>query len=786
MAPLRTRHAWTRFLLAGSVLGACWAASGAFLAAQTDEASPFEFFERRVRPLLAKHCFACHGSAIDTPQGNLRLDRRAGLLKGGNRGPAVVPHEPDESLLIQAVRGDSFQMPPGGKLREREVADLVKWVRLGAPWPETRTAASPPASEADEPDWEKIRAGHWAWKPVRKPEPPRVSAESWVRNPIDSFVLAKLESAGLEPVPAAEPATLVRRMHLDLAGLPPTPDEVAEFVEAARRDPQGAVEQKITELLDSVRYGERWARHWLDVARYSDGFGGFLDRRNKELTQAWRYRDWVVSAFNNDLPYNRFVRLQISGDLVGEIEDAVATGFFALGPYYTSDGGDPDSVAQARGETLDDRIDTLTRGFMAVTVSCARCHDHKFDPILQQDYYSLAGVFDNTVTSELPLVPEGVVEAYEAHQEKIRALQKRQGALGARAREEMRELSPEEKDLIKQLKAEVKQLKEEAPAKYDFIQVLAEAGNQDMPLAVRGNLRTPGEMAPRRFPRVLSGADTRRFNRGSGRVELAEAVASPDNPLTARVMVNRVWMHHFGKALVRSPGNFGTLGRTPTHGRMLDWLAASFMESGWSIKSLHRLIMTSATYRMSSRFDARAYAADSDNELLWRMNPRRMDVESWRDSLLAVTRELDLELGGPPVDDITGSNRRTLYAKVSRNGDQSGSDEFLRLFDFPIMRATVPERGASIVPQQFLFMMNSPFMVDRAKAFSRRLAGESEDDQERIERAYRLLFGRSPSEGETRMGLRFLQSEAPSGSELSPWERYGQVLMSSNEFMYVR
>lgn len=786
MIPSGTRRTWARFLLAGPVLGACWAVSGAPLAAQTDEASHFEFFERRVRPLLAKHCFACHGSAIDTPQGNLRLDQRAGLLKGGNRGPVIVPHQPDESLLIQAVRGDSFQMPPGGKLREREVADLVEWVRLGAPWPEAQSAASPALSESDEPDWEKIRAGHWAWKPVRKPEPPKGSAESWVRNPIDSFVLAKLESAGLKPAPAADPGTLVRRMHLDLVGLPPTPDEVALFLDAARRDLQGAVEEKITELLGSVRYGERWARHWLDVARYSDGFGGFLDRRNKELTQAWRYRDWVVSAFNDDMPYDRFVRFQISGDLVGEIEDAVATGFFALGPYYTSDGGDPDSVAQARGETLDDRIDTLTRGFMAVTVSCARCHDHKFDPIPQQDYYSLAGIFDNTVTSELPLVPEGVVDAYEAHQEKIKAAQRRQAALGARAREEMRDLSPEEEERIKQLKEEVKRLKEEAPAKYDFIQVLAETGNQDMPLAVRGNLRTPGEMAPRRFLRVLNGAGAPRFTRGSGRIELAEAVASSDNPLTARVLVNRVWMHHFGKALVRSPGNFGTLGREPTHEEMLNWLAAGFMQSGWSIKSLHRLIMTSAAYQMSSRFDARAYAVDSDNELLWRMNPRRMDVESWRDSLLAVTRELDPEVGGPPVDDITGSNRRTLYAKVSRNGDQSGSDEFLRLFDFPIMRATVPERGTSIVPQQFLFLMNSPFMVDRAKALSKRLEGESEDEQERIERAYRLLFSRSPSEEETRMGLRFLRTESPSGSELSPWERYGQVLMSSNEFMYVR
>ena len=779
-------HSWIRrFLLTCSILGTCWVGSGVRLAAQTEEASHLDFFERRVRPLLSKHCFACHGAAIENPQGNLRLDQRAGLLEGGNRGPAIVPHRPDESLLIQAVRGDPIQMPPGGKLKEREVADLVEWIRLGAPWPEKQQAVSPPAPDG-EPDGAKTRAGHWAWEPVRKLAPPKVSDESWVRNPIDSFVLAKLESAGLEPAPRADPATLVRRMHLDLTGLPPTPDAVAEFVVAARRDPQGAVEQKITELLGSVRYGERWARHWLDVARYSDGFGGFLDRRNQELTQAWRYRDWVVSAFNDDLPYDRFIELQISGDLVGGIGDAVATGFFALGPYYSSDGGDPDSVAQARGETLDDRIDTLTRGFMAVTVSCARCHDHKFDPIPQQDYYSLAGIFDNTMSGELPLVPEGVVEAYDDYQEKIKAAQRRGADLRARAREEKRELSAEEEELVKQWKAEVEKLKEGAPPKYDFAHVLAETGNQDMPVATRGNLRTPGDMAPRRFLRVLAGVDTPRFTQGSGRIELAEAVASSANPLTARVMVNRVWMHHFGKALVRSPGNFGTLGRAPTHEEMLNWLAASFMESGWSLKSLHRLIMTSATYQMSSRFDVRAFAVDSDNELLWRMNPRRMDVESWRDSLLAVTRELDLELGGPPVDDITGSRRRTLYAKVSRNGDQSGSDQFLRLFDFPIMRATVPERGTSIVPQQFLFLMNSPFIVDRAKALSKRLENDFADDSERIGRAYRLLFGRSPSDEETGLALRFLRAESPSGMELTPWERYCQVLMSSNEFMYVR
>ena len=537
--------------------------------------------------------------------------------------------------------------------------------------------------------------------------------------------------------------------------------------------------------MGSPHYGERWGRYWLDVARYSDGYGGFLDRRNEELSQAWRYRDWVVEALNRDLPYDRFIKLQISGDLIGGGRDAFATGFFALGPNYRSDGGDPDSVAQAKGETLADRIDTLTRGLMAITVSCARSHDHKFDPIPQRDYYSLAGVFNNTEASELPLAPEDVVKVYQDHQQKIKDIEQKRSDLRKGARDEGRELTDQEEQQHKRWEEQVKELKKASPPKYDFAHVLAETGSEDMPVALRGNLREPGDVAPRRFLRIVTGADPPPFTKGSGRLELAEAVANPENPLTARVIVNRVWMHHFGKALVRSPSNFGTLGQKPTHPEMLDWLAATFIESGWSLKSLHRLIMTSATYQMSSRFQSRAFGIDGDNELLWRMNPRRMDVESWRDSLLSVTAELEPERGGPPVEEISKSKRRTLYAKVSRIGHEFESDEFLRLFDFPSMTATVSKRLTSIVPQQFLFLMNSSFMVERAKALAERLHREAETDRGRIERAYRLLFSRPPSDEETRMGVQFLSGSAKS-AELSPWQQYGQVLISSNEFMYVR
>ncbi len=772
-----------RRVLTACVVGILGAGGEGPLASESNQDSQIEFFERRVRPLLAEHCFTCHSAETQSPQADFRLDSRVGLLRGGSRGPAVVPRKPEESLLVEAVRWQSLKMPPGGRLPEREIADLVKWVELGAPWPDM--PQPPDQQQSKGYDWPALRSAHWAWRPIRKPTPPDLANTPWTLKPIDRFVLSQLSPAGLQPAPPAAPHILLRRIYLNLVGFLPTLRRLDRFVEAARRDRQAAIAGVVEELLSSPHYGERWGRYWLDVARYSDGFGGFLDRRNGELTQAWRYRDWVVEALNRDLPYDRFLKLQISGDLIGQGRDVFATGFFALGPHFRSDGGDPASVAQAKGETLDDRIDTLTRGVMAVTVSCARCHDHKFDPIPQQDYYSLAGIFNNTETSELPMAPEEEVKAYQEHQQRIKDIEKKRADLKKQASEEERELTEEEKKRIEEWEAKIEKLKEASPEKYDFAHVLADSGSEDMAVAVRGDLRRPGAVVPRRFLRVVVGAAPTPFTKGSGREELAEAVASPENPLTARAMVNRIWMHHFGKALVRTPSNFGTLGRKPTHPEMLDWLAATFIESGWSIKSLHRTIMTSATYQMSSRHRSRAFSVDADNELLWRMNPRRMDVESWRDSLLGVTSELDLEMGGPPFEEITKSRRRTLYAKVSRIGNTSETDGFLRLFDFPAMTATVPKRVTSTVPQQFLFLMNSPFMVDRAKVFSRRLHQEADTEGERIERAYRLLFSRPPSEEETRIGVEYLAG-ASVGMELSPWEQYGQALMSSNEFMYVR
>lgn len=761
--------------------------------AQTIEQQPqfsaeqIEFFEVHVRPVLVAHCFDCHSTDAPELEAGLYVDSRQAILHGGESGAAIVPGKPDESLLIASVKYDSYEMPPDRKLDQRHIDALVKWVEMGVPWPQVTSSPGTPVPTGTDWqtfDWATARREHWAWQRVERPAVPSMDAQSPAENhPIDRFVSAQRSAAGLTPSAPAPAAVLVHRICIDLIGIPPTPDQTQAFIDAATIDRQLAIERLLEELLDSPAYGQRWGRHWLDVARYSDGHGGFLDNQN--LSEAWRYRDWVVDAFNRDLPIDRFLWLQIAGDTTGDFTDGIATGFFALGPTYTSDGGDPDSVAQAQGETLDDRIDTLTRGLLGITGSCARCHDHKFDPIPQQDYYSLAGVFRNTATHAQPLVPQDVVQRFNEHQQAVGELNQQITQLDKKIKDENRSASPEERQHREQWQQRLEALKANAPPPFATTHALHDTGNSDMKVALRGNLRKTGELAPRRFPRLLSDTVEPSFREGSGRVGLADAIVDPSNPLTARVFVNRVWMHHFGAGIVRTASNFGALGEPPTHPQLLDWLTAEFVANGWSLKSLHRQIMTSATYQLSSEFDAHSFASDGDNRLLWRFSPRRMDVEAWRDSLLSVTDELDLAAGGPPVDDITASPRRTLYAKVSRNGDVFASDRFLRRFDFPLMRATVAQRPHSIVPQQFLFLLNSPFMVQRAQAFAKRLHSTADSDQQRIELAYAWLYHRQPQAAELQLGLQYLHG-APHHDGLSAWDRYAQVLLSSNEFMYVR
>jgi len=760
-----------------------------------------DFFENRIRPILVEHCYECHSADSKSIQAKLRLDGREFAIQGGDSGAALVPSKPHESLLIAAVSWKGIEMPPDRKLKDEQITDLVRWVEMGVPWPGDLSAGNS-NNKSSEYDWSKWRSEHWAFQSISTPEPPSLDDTSWCKSPIDYFVLSELEANGLQPSPSADPRTLIRRIRFDLVGLPPSIDEVRAFEEAYRSNPNQAVSDYVEKLLASKHYAERWARHWLDVARYSDGFGGFLD--NASYENAWRYRDWVTDAFDQDMPFADFLRLQIAGDIVGDKSSAIATGFLALGPNYISDGGDPDSTAQAKAETLSDRIDTLSQGLLGLTVACARCHDHKFDPIPQEDYYSLAGIFNNCATEDIPLVANEVVEAFNQHQAMMQMQEKMLDSL----RNELKkvseangaaELGSDEKKkelqtLIENGQAKLEELKKSAPPMFAKTHALRDKGSADMALAIRGNLLKPGPIAPRRFLRIIAGDDRVNFAKGSGRLELAEAIADPANPLAARVFVNRVWMHHFGQALVRTPNNFGALGEKPSHPELLDWLARRLLDSG-SMKDLHRAILNSATYQMSSRQDSENYAKDGDNRWIWRMNPRRMDAEVWRDSLLDVCGELDLTVGGPPTENIE-SRRRTLYFKVSRNGDAFATDEFLRLFDFPLMRSSVAQRPSSIVPQQYLFLLNSPFMQQRAKSFAERMMKESNEDSVRVERAYQILYQRSASEKELAIGLEFLgtglsaeglgdQTSDRQVERLARWEQYSQALLGSNEFMYL-
>jgi cytochrome c553 len=713
--------------------------------------TPADSFEKSVRPLLSANCFTCHGS--EKQKGGLRLDSRAAMLTGGDSGPAIVPGHPEESLLVKAIHyADEPRMPPKGKLSADAIAALTVWIKQGAPWPSTETQIRASTSAREFKITAKDRA-FWSFQPITEPTLPLVKNGAWPKAPLDHFVLAKLEANGLKPAEPADKRTLIRRATLDLIGLPPAVEEIEAFL---RDDSPDAFAKVVDQLLASSHYGERWARHWLDVARYGEDQAHTFQAR--KYPNGYRYRDWLIRAFNEDMPYDRFIKEQLAADLLGEAdlrERLPALGFFALGPVYY---GDPKKLDQ-----IDDRIDTLTRGFLGLTVACARCHDHKFDPIPTKDYYALAGVFASSEYSEVPLVPQAVVD------------------------EAKHKLTDADK-------------KKNVPPGYPFVHALKEAAKPvNLRVHIRGNAETLGDEAPRHFLSILGGEGTP-FTKGSGRLELAMDIANPKNPLTARVMVNRVWQHHFGKGLVRTPSNFGALGERPTHPELLDYLAQRFIQSGWSIKALHRQIMLSATYQQSSRFDAHNHDLDPNNRLLWRMNRRRLEVEAWRDAMLAVAKNLDSSVGGPSIELTTPDNRRrTLYAFVSRHELNS----LLRLFDFPDPNITNDERTVTTVPLQQLFVLNSEFMVRNAKALAARLAahvpptsaaeeGErvdgtrpEEEDATRIRQAFLLLYGRPATDRELQLGLAFLAADPADGHALTRWEQYAQVLLSASEFLYV-
>jgi hypothetical protein len=750
-------------------------------AENTVSPADLQFFENKIRPILVEKCYKCHSREADKVRGGFLLDSHEGLLEGGSTGPAIVLGKPDESLLIQAIRYNDpdLQMPPkGNKLSDREIADLTEWVRRGAPDP--RGLASKGSSSSK---YGGVGRQHWSFLPVTKPAVPSVKNPDWVKTPVDNFILAKLEDAGLEPNAAADRRTLIRRVTFDLTGLPPTEAETNAFV--ADRTPD-AYSKVVDRLLASPQYGERWGRYWLDVARYSDTKGDPERRpypRDPRYPYAWTYRDYVINAFNTDKPYNEFIVEQLAADRVLEEQSKknlakdpnaivnrtslTALGFLTLGNKF-----------EGRTEDIiNDRIDVTTKAFLGLTVSCARCHDHKFDPIPTKDYYSLYGVFANTyeppVPAELPTLFSRVkkspeLEDYLAKREELNAAKAAADkAMEAFVRERTRDQQKRNQLQRAQSQAESALFDLElthpgAPAR---AQVLVDVSrSQDYPVLLRGEKENKGDIVPRRFLEILSPDPKKRpeWHDHSGRLELARAIANPTNPLTARVMVNRVWQQHFGEGFVATPDDLGNMSSPPTHPELVDWLASTFVENGWSLKKLHRLILLSSTYQESSNANSKYADVDPDNKLHWRYNMRRLDFESLHDSLLAIAGTLDPTLGGKsiPIGSEDFATRRAVYTYIDRRNPA----EILTQFDFPSPNVPTGKRYMTIVPQQSLFMMNSPLVIETARKLTHRPAflALTSDDQ-RVASLYVAIFQRPPNAAETALALRYIASN-PGGT----------------------
>lgn len=920
-------------------------------ASATPEA--IEFFETKIRPLFAEHCYACH-SAAEKVKGGLRLDASHALLKGGDSGAVLEPGNPDASLLIKAVRytDEDLQMPPKDKkLPPDQIALLESWVKMGAPMPEDSDAPRlmTEVSEA--------RAKHWAFQAVHKPTPPAVKKSKWVRTPVDNFILARLEEQKLKPAAQADRRTLIRRLSYDLTGLPPTPADVEAFVKDRSPD---AYEKLVERLLASPHYGERWGRHWLDIARYADTKGYLAGGEERRYKFSYTYRDYVIRAFNEDKPYDQFLREQIAADQLVSGEDKsslAALGFLTLGRRFLNN----------QNDIIDDRIDVVTRGTMGLTVSCARCHDHKFEPISAADYYALHGIFASSEEpGDLPLLKpiedsasyqdylkevakiEKEIAAFEAKEIEIfrTDLRKSVGdyllaahdatkldndskfedfagnrkllpailrrwmthlneratqndpilapwfaftklnetnfssatdasasaehpsqsvlnqlatdtpganpllikAIAERKPESLQQVAEAYQNLLRTIQNEWSQLiqnaeKEKQPAPTAFPDADREALRQflyaesspaflpddevrklharrlregaaplrnkiealswkhpgvplramalvdkakphNSPVFIRGNPGNRGPEVPRRFLEVLSVGTPMPFTNGSGRLELARAIATPENPLTARVFVNRVWLHHFGAGIVRTPGDFGVRTEQPTHHELLDYLAATFMENGWSTKKLHRLIVLSATYQQSGDASAKNLAADPENHFWHHVPRRRLDFESLRDTLLAVAGEIDLTIGGLPVD--LGANppptRRTIYALI----DRQNLPGIFRTFDFANPDVSNQGRFHTTVPQQALALMNSPFVISQAQQLVKRAEVQAaKNDTQKVQTLYQIVFQRPAETREVRWANEFLANSTTTPNSLSPLEKYAHVLLLSNELMFV-
>ena len=873
-----------------------------------------EFFEKNIRPVFVEHCVSCHGAKKQ--QAGLRLDTKAGLFKGTDDGPALVAGEPDKSKLVRAVRHDGeVKMPPKTKLPAAALEAIAAWVKMGAPYPDAAAAivADPAAT-------------HWAYQPVKPITPPATKSE--VTHPIDQFIQKGLEEKGLSLASSADKRTLIRRVTYDLTGLPPTPEESDAFLNDAS---PAAYERLIDRLLDSPRYGEQQARHWMDLARYADT-KGYVFTEDRNYPYAYTYRDWLIRAFNDDLPYDRFIIYQLAADRAAKGEKAhlAAMGFLTVGRRFLNNVPD----------IIDDRLDATFRTFQGVTVGCARCHDHKFDPVPTKDYYSLYGVFASSVEpAELPLIAEPMTtpevlafeaelkkreEAVQAGTAKVRAdtLNRLRSAdsvaaylvlvrdtrgmqnglagtlaaerkllalmmdrwrayldgrpktadpvfgiyhvLGAIADAEFAAAAPaalaklldesdpkklnplvakaftgpklvafadvaktygtllasawspavgpaipatieltdvlgpagvlnfKERELRKfssisdnlmldRLRNAVQTWKANSAVAPARAMVLTDAPTPTQPVVfLRGNPNAAGPTVPRQFLGLVAGSVRKPFVDGSGRLEMALAIADPMNPLTARVFVNRAWTHLFGQGIVRTPSDFGTRSDPPTHPALLDWLAGHFVESGWSIKKLHRLIISSQAYQQSSAVTTEMARLDPESRLIARMSRKRMTFEGLRDALLLSAGRLDGTIGGKSVDVFKSPfpPRRSLYAFI----DRQNLPGTLRSFDFALPDTHAPQRFTTTVPQQALFLMNSPFVMEQAKAVASRVG--TGPTNERIAALYRLTLGRAPTQEELATAAEFVAGQAVEAGP-SPWDQLAQVLLMSNEFAFV-
>ena len=765
------------------------------------------FFESKIRPLLIESCQSCHNK--DSALGGLRLDSRAALLKGGDTGPSLVPGHPEKSLLLEVVRHTGkMKMPQGGaKLSDEKIAALAAWVEMGAPWPEVESkrggesVAKKPGEFVKAPLGDENWRSFWSLQTVKKPATPKVKNVAWAKTPIDAFVLAKIEAKNLTPAPPIEKRALLRRVAYDLTGLPPSAAEMDIFLKDKSPD---AYEKAVDRLLASPQYGERQARLWLDIARYADTKGYvFVEDRN--YYNAYTYRDWVIKAFNRDLPYDKFLTAQLAADRIPETQgdekgDLAALGFLTIGRRFLNN----------QPDIIDDRIDVTMRGMQGLTVSCARCHDHKFDPIPTKDYYSLYGIFNSSFELTPPISPKPLRDPWEAYNRKVAEADNNVGSLidsqvkdlrekvkdpakGAtlsdavkKALQSVREnerpegnnlktlemaFDPAKKSELDKWRATREELKKSAPPTPEFAMAMADKGDAgDVQIFKRGNPGNPGDVAPRRFLLALTPEEAERplWKQGSGRWELAQSIASQNNPLTARVFVNRVWMQHFGTGIVRTPSDFGKQGERPTHPELLDYLASTFMQDGWSIKRLHRRIVFTNAYRQAADITPQKQLADPENRLFAHQNRRRLDIEQMRDSLLLASGKLDAtQVGGKSVELWTADYkpRRSVYGFIERQNLPG----IFRTFDFASPDTTNAQRFRTTVPQQALFMMNSKFAVEQARALANRPEiSNAADDAARVWRLYLTIFNRPPTNDELQVGVAFLrQPMAPETPEIA-------------------